>query len=175
MQFPQRSVKLVTTRLGCHVDDSTAMPDVLRIESLGQNLDLRQLIQAKEKTRSARGRIAEDRIRRIHAIYQNVRHTRTYPINCHLPSLTVRKQRRSTAGVRSDSGHERNRTKQIAVVEGQFRQALLWNEPLDSRRRAVNSGGARVDRGFLRKVAYRELRINHHCGSRSQLNSFANL
>src|SRR5580700_909976 len=152
MQFPQRSVKLVTAGLGCHVDDSAAMPAVLRVESLGQNLDLLQLIQAKEKTRSARGRIAEDRIGRIHAIDQNVRHTRTYPINCHLPSLTVRKQRRSTAGVWSDSGLERNRTKKIAVVERQFGQVLLGKQSTDSRRRAVN-GGARVDRGFLRKVA----------------------
>src|SRR5579863_7568872 len=127
MQFPQRSVKLVTARLGCHVDDRAAMPAVLRIESLGQNLDLLQLIQAQEKTRSARRRIAEDRIRRIHAIDQDVRHTRTYPINCHLPSLAVGKQRRSTAGVWSDSGLERNRAKQIAVVERKFGQALLWD------------------------------------------------
>src|SRR5580704_9967623 len=91
MQFPQRSVELVAARLSCHVDDGAAMPAILRVEGLGQNLDLLQLVQAKEKPRSARWRIAEDRIRRIHAIDQNVRHTRTYPINCHLPSLTVGK------------------------------------------------------------------------------------
>src|SRR5580658_11066830 len=102
------------------------MPAVLRVEGLGQNADLRQLIETEKKPGRARGRIAEDRIRRIHAIDQNVRHTRTYPINCHLPGLTVRKQRRSTAGVWSDSGLERNRAKQIAVVERQVRQALLW-------------------------------------------------
>ena len=91
-----------------------------------KTLDLLQLIQTEKKPGSARGRIAEDRIGRIHTVDQNVRHTRTYPINCHLPGLTARKQRRSTAGVWSDSGLQRNRTKQIAVVEGQFRQALLW-------------------------------------------------
>src|SRR5580698_10499932 len=97
------------------------MPAVLRVEGLGQNLNLFQLIQTEKKSRSARGRIAENRIRRIHAVDQNVRHTRTYPINCHLPSLAVRKQRRSTAGVWSHSRLQRNRAKQIAVVEGQFR------------------------------------------------------
>src|SRR5580700_10466918 len=175
MQFPQRSVKLVTARLGCHVDDSAAMPAVLRVESLGQNADLIQLVQTKKKPGSARGRIAENRIGRVHTVDQNVRHTRTYPINCHLPSLTVRKQRRSTAGIRSDSRLKRNRTKQIAVIKGQFRQALRWNESLDSRRRAVNGGGGRVDRGLLGKVADRELRVDRHLGSRTKLNAFANL
>ena len=102
------------------------MPAVLRVEGLGQNADLRQLIQTEKKPGSARGRIAADRIGRIHTVDQNVRHTRTYAINCHLPGLAARKQRRSTAGVRSDSRLQRNRTKKIAVVEGQFRQALLW-------------------------------------------------
>src|SRR5580700_4432424 len=160
MQFPQRSVKLVIARLGCHVDDSAAMPPVLRVESLGQDADLLQLIQAKKKTRSARRRITEDRIGRIHAIDQNVRHARTNAVNCNLPGLAARKQRRSTAGIRSDSRLKRNRTKQIAVIKGQVRQALLWNESSDSRRRAINGGGARVDRGFLRKVADRKLRID---------------
>src|SRR5580658_162418 len=40
MQFPERSVKLVTAGLGCHVDDGAAMPAVLRVEGLGQNADL---------------------------------------------------------------------------------------------------------------------------------------
>src|SRR5580658_11332971 len=115
MQFPQRSMKLVTARLGCHVDDGAAMPAILRVEGLRQNADLRQLIQTEKKPGSARWRIAEDRIRRIHAIDQNVRHTRTYPINCHLPSLTVGKQRRGTAGVWSHSRLQRHRTKKIAI------------------------------------------------------------
>src|SRR5580698_914238 len=175
MQFPQRSVKLVTARLGCHVDDSAAMPAVLRVESLGQNADLIQLVQTKKKPGSARGRIAENRIGRVHTVDQNVRHTRTYPINCHLPDLTVGKQRRRTAGVWSHSRLQRHRTIKIAVVEGQFRQALRWNESLYSRRRAVNGGGGRADRGLLGKVADRELRIYHHFGSRIELNSFVNL
>src|ERR1700733_9022036 len=101
------------------------MPAILRVEGLGQNADLRQLIETEKKSGCARGRIAENRIRRIHAIDQHVRHTRTNPINCHLPSLTVRKERRTTAGVRSDARLQGNRTKEIAVVEGQLRQALL--------------------------------------------------
>ena len=92
IQFPQRPVKLVTTRPGCHIDDRAAMPAVLGIESLGQNLDLFQLIQAKEKTRRRPQANSPSRIGGIHAIDQDVRHTRTYPINCHLPGLTVRKQ-----------------------------------------------------------------------------------
>src|SRR5580692_8442757 len=116
MQFPQRSVKLVIARLGCQVDDSAAMPAVLRVESLGQDADLLQLIQAKKKTRSARRRITEDRIGGIHAVDQNVRHTRTNAVNCNLPGLAARKQRRSTAGVWSDSGLERNRTDRKSVV-----------------------------------------------------------
>src|SRR5580700_7405741 len=175
MQFPQRSMKLVTARLGCHVDDSATMPGVLRVEGLRQNADLRQLIQTEKKPGSARGRIAPDRIGGIHTVDQNVRHTRTYAINCHLPRLTARKQRRSTAGVGSDSGLQRNRTKQIAVVERQVRQALLWNESLDSRRRAVNGGSVRADVRLLRKVADREFRIYRYIGSRSELNSIANL
>jgi hypothetical protein len=175
MQFPQGSVKLVTAGPGCHIDDGAAMPAVLRVEGLSQHADLRQLIQAEKKPGSARGRIAENRIGRVHTVDQNVRHTRTYPINCHLPSLTVRKQRRSTAGIRSDSRLKRNRTKQIAVIKGQFRQALRRNESLDSRTRAVNGGGGRADRGLLGKVADRELRIYHHFGSRIELNSFVNL
>src|SRR5580704_13142706 len=175
MQFPQRSMKLVTARLGCHVDDGAAMPAILRVEGLRQNADLRQLVQAEKKPGSARGRITEDRIRRIHAIDQNVRHTRTYPINRHLPGLTARKQRRTTAGVGSDSGLQRNRTKEIAVVEGQVRQALLWNESLDGRRRAVNGGSVRADVRLLRKVADRELGIYGHIGRRSEFYPSANL
>src|SRR5579863_7571245 len=175
MQFPQRSVKLVTARLGCHVDDRAAMPAVLRVESLGQNADLIQLVQTKKKPGSARGRIAENRIGRVHTVDQNVRHTRTYPINCHLPNLTVGKQRRSTAGVWSHSRLQRYRTIKIAVVEGQFRQALRWNESLYSRCRAVNGGGGRADRGLLGKVADRELRIDPHFGGRTELNALANL
>src|SRR5580692_11817735 len=129
------------------------MPAVLRVEGLGQDAYLGQLIQAEKKPGSARGRIAPERIGGIHTVDQNVRHTRTYSINCHLPDLTVRKQRRSTAGVWSHSRLQRHRTIKIAVVEGQFRQALRWNESLYSRRRAVNGGGARVDRGLLGKVA----------------------
>src|SRR5580693_6333980 len=102
MQFPQRSVKLVTARLGCHVDDSAAMPAVLRVESLGQDADLLQLIQAKKKTRSARRRITEDRIGGIHAVDQNVRHARTNAVNCNLRGLAAREQRWSTAGIWSD-------------------------------------------------------------------------
>src|SRR5580658_3937355 len=127
MQFPQRSMKLVTAGLGCHVDDGAAMPGVLRVEGLGQNLNLFQLIQTEKETGSACWRKAENRIGRIHSVDQNVRHTRTYPVNCHLPSLTVGKQRRSTAGVWSHSRLQHNRTEKIAVVEGQVRQALLWN------------------------------------------------
>ena|ERR1700733_239596 len=175
VQFPQRSVKLVTAGLGCHVDDRATMPAELRIESLGQNLNLFQLIQTEKKSGSACRRKAENRIGRIHSVDQNVRHTRTYAINCHLPSLTVGKQRRSAAGVWSHPRLQCHRTKKIAVVEGQFRQALRWNESLDSRRRAVNGGGARVDRGLLGKVADRELRVDHHFGCRSELQSVANL
>src|SRR5580692_8652052 len=134
------------------------MPAVLRVEGLGQNLNLFQLIQTEKETGSACGRKAENRIGRIHSVDQNVRHTRAYPINCHLPSLTVGKQRRRTAGVWSHSRLQRHRTKKIAIVERQFRQALLWNESRDSRGRAVHGGGARGDRGLLRKVADRELR-----------------
>src|SRR5580700_5914461 len=101
------------------------MPAVLRVEGLGQNADLRKLMETEKKPGSARGRMAEDRIGRIHPVDQNVRHIRAYPVNCHLPGLPARKQRESTAGVRSDSMLRRNRTKKIAVVEGQFRQALL--------------------------------------------------
>src|SRR5580693_4355199 len=175
MQFPQRSMKLVASGFAYHLDDGATMAAVLRVEGLSQNADFFQLIQTEKESGSARGRIAEDRIGCIHAIYQSVRHTRTCAINSHLPSLTVGKQRRSTAGVGSDSGLQRHRTKKIAVVEGQVRQALLGNESLDSRRRAVNGGGARIDRGFLRKVADRELRIDGYLGSRSELNSLANL
>src|SRR5271154_4921558 len=102
------------------------MPAVLRVEGLGQNADLRQLIQTEKKPGSARGRIAEDRIGRIHTVDQNVGHIRTDTINCNLPGLTARKQRRTTVGVGGDSRLQRNRTKKITVVEGQFRQALLW-------------------------------------------------
>ena len=102
------------------------MPAVFGVEGLGKNADLRQLIQTEKKPGSARGRIAEDRIGRIHTVDQNVRHARTYTINCHLPGLTARKQRRTTAGIRRDSRLKHNRTKKIAVVERQFRQALLW-------------------------------------------------
>src|SRR5580692_5279421 len=151
------------------------MPAVLRVEGLGQNLNLFQLIQTEKETGSACGRKAENRIGRIHSVDQNVRHTRAYPVNCHLPSLTVGKQRRSTAGVWSHSRLQHNRTEKIAVVEGQVRQALLWNESLDRRRRAVNGGGARVDRGLLGKVADRELRVYHHFGCGSELQSVANL
>src|ERR1700722_10243216 len=101
------------------------MPAVLRSEGLGQNADLRKLIETEKKPGSARGRIAEDRIGRIYPVDQNVRHIRAYPVNCHLPGLTARKQRGSTAGVRRDSRLERNRTEKIAVVEGQFRQTLF--------------------------------------------------
>src|SRR5271170_3411197 len=101
------------------------MPAVFRVEGLGQNADLRQLIETEKKPGGARGRIAEDRIGRIHPVDQNVRHIRAYPVNCHLPGLSAGKQRRSTAGVWSNSRLQRNRTEKIAVVEGQFRQALL--------------------------------------------------
>src|ERR1700683_156930 len=101
------------------------MPAVLRVEGLGQDADLRQLIETEKKPGCARGRIAEDRIGRIHTVDQNVRHIRAYPVNCHLPGLTARKQRGSTAGVGSDSRLQRNRTEKIAVVEGQFREAPL--------------------------------------------------
>ena len=102
------------------------MAAVLRVEGLGQNADLRQLIQTEKKTGSARGRIAEDWIGRIHAVDQNVRHVRTDPINSRLPRGTARKQRGSTTRIGRDSRLQRNRTEKIAVVEGQFRQALLW-------------------------------------------------
>src|SRR5580693_3829316 len=102
------------------------MPAVLRVEGLGQNADLRQLIQPKEKSGSTRRGIAPDRIGRIHTVDQEVRHTRTDAINRDLPGLTARKQRRRTAGVRSDSRLQHNRTKKAAVVERQFHQALLW-------------------------------------------------
>jgi hypothetical protein len=118
---------------------------------------------------------AENRISRIHTVDQNVRHTRTYAINCHLPGLTVRKQRRTAAGVRSDSRLQRDRTVKIAVVERQFRQALLWKQSIDSRCCVINGGNVRAHRSLLGKVAYRELRIYDYFGSRSELNSFANL
>src|SRR5580658_6728644 len=102
------------------------MPAVLRIEGLGQDVDLRQLTQTEKKSGSTRGRIAPDRIGRIHTVDQEVRHTRTDAINRDLPGLAVRKQRRRTAGVRSDSRLQQNCTKKIAVVERQLRQALLW-------------------------------------------------
>src|SRR3984957_7063419 len=108
------------------------MPAVLRVEGLGQDAHLGQLIQTEKKPGSARRRIAPDRIGGIHAVDQNVRYNRTYPINCHLPGLTARKQRRSTAGVRSDSRLERNRTEKAGGVEGQFCQALLWKQFIDS-------------------------------------------
>src|SRR5580704_3115785 len=175
MQLPQRSVKLVNARLGCHLDDGTTMPAILRVEGLGQNPDLRQFIQTEKKAGSPPGRISPHRIGRIHTVNQNVGHIRTDAIDCHLPRLTVRKKRRSTAGVRSDSRLQRNRAKKIAVVEGQFCQALLWKSSSDSRRRAVDPGNVREDRRLLRKVAYRELRIYPHFGSRIELNPFANL
>src|SRR5271165_2173240 len=101
------------------------MPAVFGIESLGKNADLRQLIQTEKEPGSARRRIAEDRIGRIHPVDQNVRHARAYPVNCHLAGFTARKQRGTTTRIRLDSRLERNRTEKIAVVEGQFRQALL--------------------------------------------------
>src|SRR5580698_6314127 len=175
MQFPQRSVNLVTAGLGGHVDHGAAMPAVLRVEGLSQHADLRQLIQAEKKSGSARGRKAENRVGGIHTVDQNIRHARTRPANRHLPDLTVRKQRRSTAGVWSHARLKRNRAKQVAVIKGQFRQALRRNESLDSRRRAINGGGARADRGLLGKVADRELRIDGYLGSRTELNALANL
>jgi len=89
------------------------MPAVFGVERLGENADLRQLIQTEKKPGSARGRIAPNRIGRIHTVDQNVSHIRTDTINCDLPGLTGRKQRRTTAGVRRDSRLQRNRTKQI--------------------------------------------------------------
>src|SRR5579862_5754639 len=111
MQFPQGSVKLVTARLAYQRDDGATMAAVLRVEGLGQNADLRQLIQTEKKAGSACGRIAEDRIGSIHTVDQNVRHTWTYAINGHLPGLAARKQRRRAAGIGSDSRLQRHRTK----------------------------------------------------------------
>src|SRR5579863_4338972 len=99
MQFPHRSVKLVTAGPGCHVDDRATMPAVLRVEGLSQNADLFQLIQTEKESGSARGRIAENRIGRVHTVDKNIRHARTYPVNRHLPGLAAGKQRRSTAGI----------------------------------------------------------------------------
>src|ERR1700722_7647472 len=149
------------------------MPAVLRVEGLGQDTDLCQLIQPEEKSGSTRGRIAPDWIGRIHTVDQEVRHTRTDAINRDLPDFAVRKQRRRTAGVRSDSRLQHNRTEKISVIEGQFRQALPWKLSFDGRCRVINPGSVRADRRLLLKIVYRELRIDRHRGSRSELNSFA--
>src|SRR5580658_2866805 len=111
------------------------MPAILRVEGLGQNAGLRQLIQTEKKPGSSRGRIAPYRIGGIHTVDQNVCHIRTYPINCRLAGLTVRKQRRSAAGVRSNPRLQSNRAKKVAVVERQFRQTLLWKYASAGRRR----------------------------------------
>src|ERR1700722_3790012 len=92
IQFPQRSVKLVTSSLVCHRDYGATVPAVLRVERVGQNADLLQLIQTEEKSGSARGGIAPDRIGRIHTVDQEVCHTRTSAVDRHLRVLTVRKQ-----------------------------------------------------------------------------------
>src|SRR5579863_6129905 len=123
MQLPQGSVNLVTARFGDHLDNCATMSLVLRIESLSENTDLGKFIQPEEKSGSTRGRIAEDWVGRIHTVNKNVRHARTCAVDCYLSCLAARKQRRSTAGVRSDSRLQRNRTKKIAVIEGEFRQA----------------------------------------------------
>src|SRR5579871_5805629 len=151
------------------------MSAVFPVEGLGQNADLRQLIQPEKKSRGARGRIAKDRIGRIHTVDQNVRHSWTDTVNCNLAGLTAGKQRRTAAGVGGNSRLQRNRTEQVAVIEGQFRQALFWKQSSDRRRRVIDGGGVRVDRRLLGKVAYRELRIYGHFGGRSDVNSFANL
>src|SRR5580698_5481957 len=89
MQFPQRSPKLVHAGLRYHLDDGATMPAILGVEGLGQNPNLLQLIQAEEKSGSACGGIAPDRIGRIYTVNQEVRHTRAYSVNCHLPILTA--------------------------------------------------------------------------------------
>src|SRR5580698_4830849 len=175
MQFPQRSVKLVTARLRDHIDDRPAMPAVFGVERLGKNADLRQLIQAEKKPGSARGRIAEDRIGRIHTVDQNVRHIRAYTINCRLPALTARKQRGTTTRIRRDSRLQRNRAEKIAVAERQFGQALVGKQSSDSRRRTVDPGNVGADGRLLCDVAYRKLRIDPHFCSRSQLNALPRL
>src|SRR5579862_3911872 len=172
MQLPQGSVNLVTARLGDHPDNCATVSAILGIEGLRQNANLGQFIQAEKKSGGARGRIAEDGIGCIHPVNQNVRHARTCAVDCYLSGLAARKQRRSTAGVRSDSRLQRNRTKKIAVIKGEFRQALRWNETLDSRRRALNGGGACVDGGFLRKVTDRQLRVDPDFHRRGEINSF---
>src|SRR5271165_2855048 len=151
------------------------MSAVLRVESLRQNADFLQLIQTEKKSGSACRGVAPDRIGRIHAVDQEVRHTRTDAIDRHLPGLSAGKQRRTTVRVRSDPRLQRNRAKKVAVVERKFREALLWNESLDSRRCAINGGDVRADVSSLRKVAYCELRIDHHFGRRCELNPIASL
>src|SRR5579862_4173911 len=92
MQLPQGSVKLVTARLGDHLDDGATVPGVLGIKGLCQNANLGQLIQAQKKSGGARGRIAEDGVGRIHPVDKNVRHARTCAVDCYLSGLAARKQ-----------------------------------------------------------------------------------
>src|SRR5262249_20319319 len=113
VKLEQRSMRVITSRLGYRLDDATTIPAVLRTERLGQDADLRQCIQTKKKPGSARRRKAEHRIVCVHTVDENIRPIRTHTINRHLPGLAVRKQRRSAAGRWGNSRRQASRIKQI--------------------------------------------------------------
>src|SRR5262249_2279514 len=134
--------------------DAPSIPAILRVESLGQGMDLRHFVEAKKEARSACRRIAKDGVIGIHTVDQNVCPTRTHTINRDLPRLAARKQRRSTAGSWGDSGLQDSGIEQIAAVDGKVGQACYWKEFTDSRGGAVDRRKVRADRHLLFQVAY---------------------
>src|SRR5580704_8635591 len=116
VDFEQRSMEVITSRLGHHVDDAATIPAVLRIEGLRQDADLREFVQSQKETSSACRRIAEKRIIRIHTIDSNVGPTRAHAVNRDPPGIAAREQRRSTTECWSDSRFQDSCLEQIPAV-----------------------------------------------------------
>ena len=74
-------MKLIASRLGYALDDSTGILAIIHIEGLGKDPHLREFVQPEKKSGGTRRGKTKHGIAYVHAVDQNIRPTRTHTVN----------------------------------------------------------------------------------------------
>src|SRR5215470_12841229 len=90
MEFKQRTMEVIASGLGRHLDDAASISTVFRVKGLCEDAYLARFIHSEKEPGRACWRIAENGIIGIHAVDEDIRPAGTHTIDRHLSALASR-------------------------------------------------------------------------------------